>query len=114
MKAMESRSERDRRCLDDLELREVVIESMRGEFRQGSEGAAWELGLYRDWGFELEKVNRENVMLWHGKNDINAPLGMAEKAAKLMRGCELEVFEEAHLSLPVKHLEEIIRGLLKL
>lgn len=115
MKVMESRSERDRRCLDDLELREIVIESMREAFRQGSEGAAWELGLYGDWGFELEKVNGKNVMLWHGKNDINAPLEMAEKAANLMKGCELKVFEEeTHLSLPVKHLEEIIRGLLKL
>jgi pimeloyl-ACP methyl ester carboxylesterase len=115
MKAMESRSERDRRCLDDLELREIVIESMREAFRQGSAGAAWELGLYGNWGFELEEVNGENVTLCHGKKDINAPFGMAEKAAKLMRGCKLKVYEEeTHLSLPVKHLEEIIRGLLTL
>ena len=68
-----------------------------------------------NWGFKLREVNRENVTVWHGKKDTNAPFWMAEKAAMLMNGCELKGFEEeTHLSLPVKHLEEVIRGLLKL
>jgi len=45
MKAMKKRVERDRRCLDDLPFREVVIESMREGFRQGSKGAAWDCTL---------------------------------------------------------------------
>lgn len=60
-------------------------------------------------------MSGENVILWHGKKDFNAPFGMVEKAAKLMKGCELRAFEEeTHLSLPYYHLEDVIRGLLKL
>ena len=114
MKEMEGRKERDRRCLDDLHFREIVVESMREAFRQGSEGAAWDCKLFGQWGFGLEEVSGENVILWHGKEDVNAPFAMAEKAARLMKGCELRAFEEeTHLSLPFNHMEEIVRGLLK-
>ena len=115
MKVMEKRAERDRECLDDLPFREVVIESMREGFRQGSKGPAWDCALYGDWGFGLEEVSGENVTLWHGKKDFNAPFQMAEKAAKLMKGCELNAFEdETHLSLPYHHLDDVIKALLKL
>jgi pimeloyl-ACP methyl ester carboxylesterase len=115
MKEMEGRKEKDRRCLDDPHFRAIVVESMREAFRQGSEGAAWDCKLFGQWGFGLEEVSGENVTLWHGKEDVNAPFAMAEKAAKLMKGCELRVFEEeSHLSLPFNHMEEIVRGLLKL
>jgi pimeloyl-ACP methyl ester carboxylesterase len=115
MKAMNKKHEKDRICLDDLGFREIVIESMREAFRQGSEGAAWECGLYGQWGFELEEVNGENITIWHGKKDMNAPFAMAEKAVNLMKGCEMKAFEEeTHLSLPYNHLEDVIRGLLKL
>jgi len=114
LKAMESKPESDRRCLDDLPFREVVIDSMREAFRQGSEGPAWECGLFGQWGFDLEEVDATNVSLWHGKKDVNAPFAMAEKASKLIKGCELHAFEdESHLSLPYRHIEEIMRGILK-
>ncbi len=115
MKAMEKRHEKDRRCLDDLAFREIVIESMREGFRQGSEGAAWDCGLYGRWGFGLEEIDGDNITLWHGKQDVNIPFAMAEKAAKLIKGCEFKAFEEeTHLSLPYNHLEGIIRVLLKI
>lgn len=115
MKGMESKPERDRRCLDDLAFRKIMIESMREGFRRGSKGAAWDFQLYGDWGFELEEVDGKNVTLWHGMRDTNTPFAMAEKAAKLMKGCELKAFEnETHLSLPYHHLQDIMRQLLKL
>ncbi|KAJ5741715.1 alpha/beta-hydrolase [Penicillium manginii] len=115
MKNMEGKSESDVRCLDDLEFRHIVIESMREAFRQGSGGPAWELGLYGRWGFELEELNElgELVTLWHGKKDMNTPFLMAEKAAKVLKGCELKVFEEeSHLSLPYNYIEKIIKCML--
>jgi hypothetical protein len=115
MKNIEGKSESDFRCLDDLEFRHIVIESMREAFRQGSGGPAWELGLYGRWGFELEELKElgELVTLWHGKKDINTPFLMAEKAAKVLKGCELKVFEEeSHLSLPYNYIEKIIKCML--
>lgn len=116
IKGMQEKPERDRSCLDDLPFREILVESMREAFRQGSEGPAWDCGLYgADWGFGLEEVDAEGVTLVHGKGDVNAPFAMAEKAAKLMKGCKLRVFEEeTHLSLPYNHSGEIIKEILKL
>lgn len=115
MKGMEGRSERDIRCLDDLGFRRIVVESMKEAFRQGSEGPAWDLGLIGKWGFGLEELDGARVTLWHGKKDINTPFLMAEKASKVLKNCELKVFEdETHLSLPYNHMEEIIGSMLKL
>jgi pimeloyl-ACP methyl ester carboxylesterase len=114
MKVMEKRSEKDRRCCEDEELRKLLVEDMRESFRQGSEGPAWDLGLYTDWGFGLEEVDGENMTLWHGKEDINTPFGMAEKAANILKGCRLRAFEEeTHLSLPLNHMEDIVDSLVK-
>ena len=113
MKVMERRSERDRRCCEDEELRKVLVETMRESFRQGSEGPAWDFGLYADWGFELEEVDGQSVTLWHGEKDINTPFGMAEKGAKILKGCKLRAFEEeTHLSLPLNRMEEIVQALI--
>jgi pimeloyl-ACP methyl ester carboxylesterase len=115
MKGMEGKPERDRKCLDDLPFREMLVESMREAFLGGSEGAAWDCRLYGEWGFGLEEVDGEGVTVCHGRGDVNAPLGMAEKAAKLMKGCRLRVWEEeTHLSLPYNHAEEIIKEVLGL
>lgn len=114
MRVMDKRSEQETRCLDDVNVRSVVIGSMREAFAQGSKGAAWELGLYGDWGFELGDMSGEGVVIWHGSLDVNAPCAMAEKAVGLMKGCEMKVVEgETHFSLPLKHLQEILKDLVE-
>lgn len=114
MKTMEKRPEKDRRCLDDERVRKIAIDSTKEAFRQGSEGPAWDLGLVGDWGFGLEEIDGRNIVLWHGKSDVNTPFGMAEKAVKIMKGCELRAFEEeTHLSLPLTHMEDIMGTVLK-
>jgi pimeloyl-ACP methyl ester carboxylesterase len=115
MKGMESKPKRERDCLEDLPFRNVVIASMREAFKQGSRGPAWDLKLYGDWGFAIDDISGENVTIWHGKQDVNTPFGMAEKAAKLMKGCELKAFEEeTHLSLPYNKLEDVVRSVLNI
>ncbi|CZR51611.1 uncharacterized protein PAC_01488 [Phialocephala subalpina] len=86
MKAMESRLERDLRRLDDLPFRRMMIDRL---------------------GFSLSDLEidgggagKRRAILWHGKGDVNAPVQMAEKASKLMKGSELRVVEgETHLML---------------
>lgn len=115
MKVMDKRPGKDRECLDDLPFREVAIESMREAFRQGSKGPAWDLTLFGNWGFDIGDINGEGLTLWHGKMDINTPFLMAEKAAKVMKGCELKAFEEeTHLSLPYHHIDDVVKALLGL
>ncbi|KAN0104979.1 alpha/beta-hydrolase [Hyaloscypha variabilis] len=115
MKIMSSRPESDRKCLDDLPFREVVIASTREAFKQGSRGLAWDFQLYGNWGFELEDISCENATIWHGKQDTNTPFSAAEKASKLIKGCEFKGFEEeTHLSLPYHKLEDVVQSILRL
>ena len=115
MKEMSGRPDVDRKCLDNLEFRKQFVDSVRESLRAGGQGAAWEARLFgSEWGFELDEVQFDGLSLWHGKLDVNCPCSMAEKAVKQMKGGELKVFdEEAHMSLPVNHAEEILRHLLQ-
>lgn len=113
MKEMESRPQQDRACLEDKKLREGFIASVKEAFRVSSEGAAWEAKLLgTGWEFELESIEREKVLLWHGKEDVNCPVAMAEKAEGLMKGAKLISFDdETHISLPVKYGRKVLEGL---
>lgn len=115
VKAMAGRPEKDVRCLDNVELRDRIAESMRPAFVQGRQGTEIDLKLVSsDWGFGLEEVDGNGMVLWHGGADVNAPFGMAEKAAALLKGCELRAFEEeTHMSLPYNRAEEILKRLLE-
>ena len=114
MREMGGKHEKDIKCLDDPVLRKQVIDPLREAFRQGSDGVAWEARLYgSEWGFNLEEVEFEGLAIWHGRLDTNVPIITAEKAARLLKGVELRVFEdESHLSLPVNHLADIMGSFL--
>lgn len=114
-KEMNAQPGADGKCLEDLEFRRQLMESIRESVRAGSAGAAWEARLYAsEWGFELDEVQFDGLCLWHGRLDTNCPVAMAEKAVAQLKGAELKVLqEEAHVSLPVNHAKEIMRHLLK-
>ena len=115
MAEMQGRPEQDLKCLEDKELREGLSRSMSEAFTQeGGMGVAWDWRLYNDWGFELNDVDGQNVSIWHGKKDVNAPIVMAEEASKMLEGCEFHTFDdETHVSLPYNHAEKILKDLLK-
>jgi pimeloyl-ACP methyl ester carboxylesterase len=114
-KEMSGLPEPDRKCIENEQFRKELVESLRECFKKGSQGAVWEARLYGcDWGFELEEVQAEGLSLWHGRLDVNCPCSMPENAVKQMQGAELKVFEEeAHISLPANHAEEILSYLLR-
>ncbi|KAK4938851.1 hypothetical protein LTR10_020757 [Elasticomyces elasticus] len=116
IKEMKSKPAPDAACVEDEWTTERIVEATRESFRQGGEGVALDIKLIaKDWGFELQDLNTDGLgmYLWHGGQDVNVPLAMAEKAAKLMGGVELKVLEEeAHLSASLKHQDEILTALL--
>lgn len=115
LKNLASGPELDVQCLKDEKFKMRFLDSVREAFRQGGEGMGWEARMYgSDWGFELEDVAFEGLMLWHGTLDINTPIRMADLAAAKLNGSELRRFdEEAHISLPVHHVEEILNRLMQ-
>lgn len=95
-------------------LRRALLDSTRASMKQGGYAAAWEANLYgSDWGFKLEdvKVEKGEMIMWHGDQDINVPLRVSQRAVELIPQAELRVFEgESHLSL-VGRVDEVIVAL---
>jgi pimeloyl-ACP methyl ester carboxylesterase len=88
----------DRQYLDRPNVRKVLVASLCEAFRAGSRGPAWEMGLYtRPWGFRLDEI-RVPVHLWHGEQDVNAPISMGRYLATSIPGCRATFYPgEAHL-----------------
>lgn len=114
LKEMETRPEPDRRCLEDESFKNNFVTSVREAFHSSANGAGWEAKLLgTSWGFELEDVEFDRIFLWHGKEDVNCPAAMAERAGKAISGARLIVFDgEGHVSVPVKYADKIIECIL--
>jgi pimeloyl-ACP methyl ester carboxylesterase len=88
----------DKKHLDRLNVRRVLVESLSEAYRSGSRGPSWEMALYAGaWGFRLEDI-RAPVYLSHGEQDANAPVTMGRYLASVIPGCQA-VFHpgEGHL-----------------
>lgn len=113
---MKTKPALDAKCLEKEGATDMLVEALRESFRQGREGVATDLRLISsDWGFELQDLKTEGfkIDLWHGKEDANIPVAMAEKAAALMAGVKLKVIENAaHLSASMNHQDELLKSLL--
>lgn len=104
--------------VEDHEARGVLARSTQLAVVGGGAGTACEAGLlWRDWGLRLEEleVGDGRLLMWHGKEDGNVPVGMAEKAAAVLVGSELRVFPDlAHTSLIVSKAEDVVVAAIKM
>ncbi len=99
---------------EQFEKDTVIMTCVQSEveaFRPGVLGLAWEARLLsRPWGFPLEDI-RVPYHLWHGTQDDQATLAMAQYMAGRIPGCKLTICKnEAHLLL-FPHWEEILTQL---
>ena len=94
------------------EVRQALAAIISEAFRQGSEGAAWDVVLLgRPWGFRLEEITT-TVYLWHGEADMLVPPGMGRHQAEQIPNCHARFFTgEGHL-LVIDHMPEIIDELI--
>ena len=96
-------------------LFKVLSESSRRALKQGTGGFSVESHIYGSrWGFSFKDVPGDGrLVIWHGGKDANVPIAMADQAAKLIPNAEYHKYdEEAHLSLIVKFLDEILDQLI--
>ncbi len=102
----------DRDLFADPWYRSVMLESTAEALRQGGRGAAWELTLIaRPWDFHLQDV-RMSVDLWQGLVDQILPAAMARRLADALPACKPRYLPgEGHLSLVVRHIEEVLADL---
>lgn len=114
---MDNRHQGDRDAMKDPQNWPAFVDMTREAFHQGSEGVGWEARLLGDaWGFELSQLrvgeNSPLLTLWHGKDDINCPVAMAEKANELISGSILCLRDgEGHVSFIFRDVNEILNSL---
>lgn len=106
--------EPDKTVLAQDRVKESILRAYREAVRSGPAGIAWELQLYsRAWNVRLEDITKE-VHLWHGERDHVVPVSMGRHLAKTLPSCWARFYpEEGHVSLPVKHLQEILSTLMR-
>ena len=99
----------DKLLLDQPELAKAYIDTVGEAFRSGIGGVYHEAKLYtRPWGFRLQDIPVE-THLWHGELDVNVPVSVGHYVADAIPKCHSTFLkEEAHLSLPYYHIQEIL------
>jgi pimeloyl-ACP methyl ester carboxylesterase len=114
-KAMATRPVADRVAFKENKggLRDAMMRSSREALQEGSRGAAWDGRILgSEWGFGLGilRVQKGELVMWHGEEDVNVPVGMARKAKEMLpEGAERRIVEGvAHCSLVPAVTEEVI------
>ena len=102
-------AEPDKLLLAQPEVVQTFIYSMREAFRSGTRGASWDAVLYkRPWGFRLQDISMQ-IHLWHGELDTQVPVSVGLYIADAIPDCHATFLkDEAHISLPHNHIEEIL------
>lgn len=92
--------------------RKTLIRLIFEGFGQGSSGFIHETRLLtRHWGFNFEDVTHDNVRMWHGSKDANAPVGSIRDMAKRMPHCVLKEYNENHYTMG-NYVEEVLKELI--
>ena len=76
---------RDRAVLSVPGVLDIHAASLTDAFRDGVTGAVRENQMFEEpWGFSIAEITGE-VHLWHGSEDVNVPISVAESIAKELR-----------------------------
>ena len=102
----------DKAMLTDPAFRAVYLTNLTESLRQGAKATAWDLHLVdRPWGIDLARI-QQPVKLWHGTDDINAPIAMGHYLAQTLPQCTARFMkDEGHVSI-LNHMEVILRELM--
>ena len=102
----------DRRVLERPEIRRALLASIQESVREGPRGILHELSLYtQDWDFRPEEISL-TVNLWHGEADPIVPVVHARALVERLPQVRAVILPgEGHFSLPINHMESILRAL---
>jgi pimeloyl-ACP methyl ester carboxylesterase len=104
--------EPDRVLLQRPEIRDGFTACFVEACREGTAGPALDVRLIaQPWGIDVTAL-RVPTFLWHGELDRNVPVMAGRHLASAVPNCRATFYpQEAHLSLPFNHQEEILRAL---
>lgn len=111
--ALTTLPEPDRKLVEsDPEFQKGFLGMIQEAVRKGPRGGQHDTRLMvTDWDFNPQDIQIP-VFWWHGEEDRNAPIAMAQYMAKAIPNAQAKYFaNEGHLSLFKKNSEEIFRFL---
>ncbi len=89
----------------------VDREAFTEPYRHKARGLAWDARLAaRPWGFRLQDIHA-SVFLWHGEQDVAAPVSMGRYLAKTIPNCQATFYPGEGHDLFTHHLEDILAAL---
>jgi pimeloyl-ACP methyl ester carboxylesterase len=104
--------EPDRTLFQKPEVQAGFMACFEEACRQGTSGPAMDVSLIaRPWQIDLAAIEVP-VLLWHGIRDRNVPVECGRYIASVVRRCSPVFYpDDAHLSVPINHQEEIFSAL---
>ena len=101
----------DRTVLDRPLVWQSQVEMFSDSLQNGKAGFAWELHIAaRPWGFALDEI-RVPMLVWHGTDDLAAPVEVARHIANEIPGCSAKFVEREGHFLHYNLWPEILRSL---
>lgn len=113
-RTLDTFSEIDRTLLDNSDISDAFLKSLKEALRSGAVGTLKEAELLSaDWDFSLADIKMP-LHLWHGGRDRNVPITVGRAVAASIPECHSHFLEdEGHLTLPRNYLESILKELTK-
>lgn len=101
----------DQAVLRDSTIRALLVADLGEAFRNNSTPFAEDIIILSyPWGFRLQDIHVP-VYLWHGEQDILAPVQMGYDVANAIFGCRAHFFSDEGHTLIFTHWAEILTAL---
>lgn len=83
--------ESDRRVLDDMGIRRLLVNSWAEGIRRSADGWIDDLlAFVTPWGFDLAEITTP-TLIWHGADDRFSPAGHAQTLGERIPGCQVVI-----------------------
>ena len=87
-----SAPETDKKAFARPDIQEVDRQDLSEAYRNGAQGAFWEVVLLASpWRFRLEDIHTK-VFLWHGEEDTTVPQQMGRYVARALSDCKAKFY----------------------
>jgi pimeloyl-ACP methyl ester carboxylesterase len=103
-----SAPEADKKAYARPDIQEVDRQDLSEAYRQGAQGAFWEVVLLATpWGFCLEDIHKK-IFLWHGEEDTTVPQHMGRYVARSLSDCTSKFYPGEGHTLIYNYWREIL------
>jgi pimeloyl-ACP methyl ester carboxylesterase len=103
----------DHQVLSIPQIRKAFAQATAESFRQAADASTKDGLVYsRAWGFQVEAITFEPLLLWQGEQDRVMPVAAAHLLAQSLPHCTATFYpDEGHLSTFVNHAQDIWKAL---